>query len=465
MDSIVSTLGVGSGIDTAALIIKLVDADRQARTTPLTKRSDALTAQISALGQIKAALAGIGTSLASRVSSGALGLQPASSASSVATVERRGTGPLAPFSSSLTVTALAAGQRLVAAPLAGADAPVGLGTLSFGFGRRTALPDGSFSFASGSVPGMDVTITAANNSLTGLRDAINAAGGPVAASIVNTGSGAALSLKGRDGADFAYVVSAAENVASPGLARFGYTPGNAQLSLSSSAADAAMVLDGVSVTRSSNVIDDLLTGTRLQLQSTGAVTLDAARDATNLSATVSDMTVALAAMRSLIGDFRKGATDDAAAGALATDATARTIDQRITNLIGAPVAAANGLRLRDLGVSVSRTGVIEFDATRLAALPAARAADAELLLRSLSSSARGQTQSLQSIAELATPATAGLTRRKTGVTTDLAKIEARLVTYKDTLTRQYAAMDRLVAASKAVGTQLDQQIKIWTKSN
>jgi hypothetical protein len=55
---------------------------------------------------------------------------------------------------------------------------------------------------------------------------------------------------------------------------------------------------------------------------------------------------------------------------------------------------------------------------------------------------------------LAAPATAGLSRQRSTVTRDLA-------TYRATLVRQYAAMDRLVAATKAVEAQLDQQIAAW----
>jgi flagellar hook-associated protein 2 len=74
-----------------------------------------------------------------------------------------------------------------------------------------------------------------------------------------------------------------------------------------------------------------------------------------------------------------------------------------------------------------------------------------------------QPNRLQSIAALTNPATSGLTRQRTAVTSDLAKVDIRLATYRTTLTRQYAAMDKLVAASKAVGEQLDQQIAAWNK--
>jgi flagellar hook-associated protein 2 len=463
---IVSTLGAGSGIDTKALIEQLVSADRTARTKPLLARSETLSARISALGQARSALQGIATSLASRVSSGVLGLIPASSDSAVTAV-RRGNGPAAAFTSALSVTALAAGQRLVAAPLPSAADPVGEGVLTIGFGVRTDLGGGDFSFAAGPTPGLDVTITADNNSLSGLRDAINAAsaaaGAGVSASIVSNAGAATLAIRGPEGAGGAFVISAAEAPGSPGLARFAYTPGNRPLALTGAAADAALSLDGIAVTRSSNTIDDLVPGVRLQLQRpvTG-VTLAASRDAAALEATVSDFASTLGAMRDLLADYRKGASGNDPAGALAGDATARAIDQRLVAMVTTPIAAANGLRLRDLGVSVARTGAVSFDPDRLAALPAARGADAEVLLRTLSGSSFASPQSLQAVAALASPATAGLTRQRDAVTASLARVEAQLTTYRTSLTRQYAAMDKLVAASKAVGAQLDTQIRMWT---
>ena len=464
MPSIISTLGAGSGIDTKALIDGLVGADRDARTAPLTVRSAAITARISALGQVRSSLQTIASSLAARVSSGALGLIPVSSDAAI-TIERRGAGPTAAFTSAVSVTSIAASQRLVALPLPSAATPVGEGVLTIGFGRRTEVGGGGFSFAAGATPSLDITITAANNSLTGLRDAINAAGGGMTASIVGNAGAATLAIRGPDGADNGFVISAAEAPGSPGLARFAHTPGNAAMTAQLRAADAELTVDGIAVTRASNVIDDLIPGVRLRLaRPVTAATVSAARDGNALSSTASDFASTLSAMRGLLADLRKGASGEDPAGALAGDATARTIDQRLSALIATPIAAANGLRLRDLGVSVSRSGSVTFDADRLAQLPAARQGDAEAVLRTLSGSSFSGPNSLQSLAETVTPASTGLTRRRDAVTADLAKVEARLAEYRTKLTRQYAAMDRLVATSKAVGTQLDTQIKIWTAS-
>ncbi len=464
MDSVLKTLGAGSGIDTATLIDQLVTAETTARKSPLTTRQTALTAQISGLGQIKSSLQGIASSLQARIDSGAVGRLPASSDSSAVAIASSGGGPAADFRSSITVGRLAASQTLVAPALASAAAVVGIGTLTIGFGQRTANADGSFSFTAGTAAPIDITITAANNSLTGLRDAINKAGGGVTASIITSNGSARLSLTGSDGADAAFVISAATDGSDTGLARFAYTPGNAAMTLTSAAADAALTIDGIDVTRPTNVIGDLIDGATLTLArpTTAAVTLSASRDLAAMSSTVSDIAASLTAMRGVIKDMRQGASGTTAAGALVNDPTARRIDQQLVNLVTAAIPAANGLRLRDLGISVARSGDIQFDSAAFAKLPANRQADAEALLKALAApTSAGSPWSLQAIGDEVTSVTDTLNTRQTAITTDLANIDTRLASYRDQLTRQYAAMEQLVAASKAVGTQLDQQIAAW----
>jgi hypothetical protein len=197
----------------------------------------------------------------------------------------------------------------------------------------------------GGAAAVDIVIDASNNSRAGLRDAINRAGAGVTATIVSNAG---------------------------------------------AAADADLSVDGIAVQRASNSIDDLVDGTRIRLvkaDPAATTVISASRDGAQLSATIGDFATTLGAMRSLIGDFRKGATGTDAAGALANDATVGAMDQRIAALVTAPVAEANGLRLRDLGVNITRAGDISFDATRFAALSSTRCGDAEALLLSLAAPA------------------------------------------------------------------------------
>ncbi len=473
---IVSQLGAGAGINSRQVIDELVSAQRTAQTTPLNDRLAVLTSRGEALGQLRSALSAIAASLQDRVRSGAFGLQALSSDAAIVAVERRGTGPAASFRSSLVVEQLAAGQRLVAAAQPGLDAPVGQGSLNFVFGTRTATVDGGFEFSAGGAEAdFSVVIGPENATLAGMRDAINAAAnGSVTASIVSGSNGSSLVLRGKEGAARAFVVSAAEDAAAggggPSLATFAYTAGNPALGFSAAAADAVMVFDGVTVTRDTNVVDGLADGMRLRLNRVSdpqGVILGAERDVASLSVTLADFADTLGAMRQLVGDFRRGGSDGQAAGPLAGDSTARSMDQALVAMLNAPVAAAGGLRLRDLGVEVTREGSIRFDATRFAQATPAQLGQAEALLSALSGSGFGPDgqrlglAALQTIAGLATPATDGLARQRRAVSQALERAEARLTTYREQLVRQFSAMDVLVASSKALQTQLDQLVDSW----
>lgn len=461
--NIVSSLGVGAGFDTRVVIDELVAAEKSARSEPLSRRVETLDARISALAQVRSSLQGIAASLDNRLRSGALGLQPGSSDSARVGIARAGEGPVTAFRSTLTVTRLAAAQRLAAAPIA-ADAPVGQGVLTISFGRRSETADGGFAFANtgGSV---DIRIGPDNDSLSGLAAAINASGRGLAASVIGNGATASLAIRGEDGAASAFVISAAPAAGNPGLERFQYIPGNPVMTLAGAASDAELVLDGVAVSRASNSIDDLIAGTRLTVQQTGTVTLVAARDPAELESTLTDLASTLGAMRGLIADLRRPASGDAAAGALLGDATSRQVDQRLSALISTPIPQGNGLRLADLGLSVARDGQVSFDARRLAGLSPQRLADAEGLLKSLAAPALGsQPDRLRSIAELVTPASAGLASQRSRLTRDIATVDTRLTAYRAQLTKQFAAMEASVALSRQVGEQLDQQIQAWVAS-
>ena len=459
-----TALGAGSGLDSRGIIDGLVGVERTARTEPITRRLDTLNARISALGQLRSALTGIATSLDTRVRSGELGLQLNSSDSAIS-VERIGNGPSGAIASGVVVNRLATGQRLTSAALPSASDQVGEGTLTIITGRRTPDGNGSFTFAAGAAPSVNISIGSENNSLSGLAAAINASDAGITATIIASAGSATLVLRGQEGADNAFIISAAPTGAA-GLERFNHTPGAETLVHGETAQDADLVVDGVAVTRSSNRIDDLIPGARLNLRRTASgVAITAARDGQALSGALADFVGTLQAMRQLIGDFRRPSQDGEGPGPLATDPTARSLDQRIVRLVTAAVPEANGLRLADLGVSIARDGSVIVDAARLANLPPARLGDAEALLRELTGSARpDRPNRLQSIAQLAGTASDGLVRQRDAASRDLAKVDVQVATLRTLLTRQFAAMDTAVAQSRAVGSQLDALVDSWFRA-
>src|SRR3546814_13245249 len=88
--SILTTLGGGSGIDTAQLVSDLVAAQRAGAAALLQSRQEKVDARISTLSPIKSALSSFCTPLTPLVSSGSLGRQTVTSLS--AHVAQRASG-------------------------------------------------------------------------------------------------------------------------------------------------------------------------------------------------------------------------------------------------------------------------------------------------------------------------------------------------------------------------------------
>ncbi len=165
----------------------------------------------------------------------------------------------------MTIDSIAAAHTLVFDGHSGETATVGTGSLTLSFGSWA--DDGSFS-ANTDRTDLTVNVTSDNNSLAGLRDAINAASNDVSADILKTGSSSyALVVKSREGAAHAMRITASEDAGAAGLADFAYTAVDTDVE-TVAAADAALKLDGTTITRETNEITDLLDGMKLTLKST-----------------------------------------------------------------------------------------------------------------------------------------------------------------------------------------------------
>lgn len=387
MNSIVNSLGFGSGIDTAKLVADLTAADRERRDAALQLRSERTGARISALGQIRAGLDAFTSALGALARGGDLGVQPVSGDPTVATIARDpGALTAAPFSAALEVTRLASAQTVTSARFAAANAPVGYGTLTIAMGTVTAAGGVATGFtADPARPAVAITVGAGNDSLAGLRDAINAANAGVTATIVDDGVGARLALKSVTGAANGFTVTAATAPGSPagaGLAAFAFAPGDSQLTLAAEATNARVVLDGVAVERSTNTLTDLVAGYRIDLRraALGApVAIAAERDGSTLRTAVGAFVDAYNEINSLLTDLAKPGNSRETAGPLYGQAAVRSLRGELARLTSRSLATgSDAASLAEIGIRTARDGSLGLDTARL---DAAVAADPKLLER------------------------------------------------------------------------------------
>ena len=281
-----SSLNVGSGLNTKEIIDALVEAERAPKASEITTAKEKRTVEISSLGQVKQGFETFDNSLTPVKE--ITGLSASSSGTSMA-VEISDAKVASNFSNSIEITAVASGQTLVFGGYSSERATsTGTGTLTFSFGTWNS--DNSFT-ANSSRSDVAVQLATGAGTLADLRDAVNAANMDVTASILKTGSSTyALVLKAREGAAHAMRVTASEDTGAAGLANFAYTtPNNSVQTVA--AADAAFTMDGVAVTRETNEVTDLIKGVKLTVKST-----------TSAAETISgyDTTLAQAAMQIMV---------------------------------------------------------------------------------------------------------------------------------------------------------------------
>ena len=173
-----SSAGIGSGLNVASMVSGLMAVENLPMTALNTKMSNTLS-EISAYGSLQGSLSSLQTAAQALFGSQVQAQTVSSSNTSVVTATADSTATLG--NHTITVTNLAQQQKLASAGFASTSTAVGTGNLTIEFG---SISSGAFTANSAQT----VSITTANDTLAGIRDAINASGNGVTASIVNDGT-------------------------------------------------------------------------------------------------------------------------------------------------------------------------------------------------------------------------------------------------------------------------------------
>jgi len=479
--TILTSLGAGSGVDTAALVSSLVQAQFAARNQALTRQDNALSAQISSVAKVQSGITGFAAGLKSLIKSGSLVTQPTSSDASVLTASALPGAKLSSLSASVEVTRIATSQIATSrTPFAARTATVGTGTLTLTFGTGTVSNGALTGFAAGSTAAITIPIGSDQQTLAGVAAAINARAAGVSASIVTDADGTArLSLKGATGSAQAFTLSGD----SAGLAQLNVGIGQNSTTIGSAALNAQVKLDGIAVERASNTVTDLIDGVQLNLASAAVgkpVTLGSTRPTAGISQAVTDFVDTFNQLQAVLR-----AETDAATGPLRSDFNATGLARALRGLTLTTLttgAAAGALTsLSDIGVSTNRDGTLRVDAARLAAVIASSPDGVEALFADgIGASGGGIAAALDAISTAAVDqavtvngrveriglvgSAALYTAARARVTDAEAKVATDTAVYQERLTRQYAASDARVAAYRSTLSALQNQIAQWNRS-
>ena len=372
---ILSKIGVGSGLDTSALIEALVEADTVAQKENLDKLEENAKSKISAFSVLKSNLKDFKDIVSQIQSQQQYGFVGQTSDATVATLTASGSKAGSTINSSLTVTTLATSHSLTGPSYNSPTATVGARTLTINFGTWSADPTsgGGQSFTSNGQDQIQIT-TSSSSTLVDLRDAINSAATDsdndgekdVNASIIFDGTNYMLMLKSESGASNEMKIS--DNHASPTYA-YDATDG-AQLTQRVAGIDAAFTVDGISMTRSSNSFDDLFDGFTLDLKKTSssAIRISSEVDLDSVKTLVEGYVGTYnEVMQSLTAMGQNDMVDDENDGALIGDSTLREVKAELREMSSTAIGGYEGgpYYLSFLGVSTQRDGSLNFDPKKL----------------------------------------------------------------------------------------------------
>ena len=368
---ILSHLGVGSGINTTALIDSLVEADTAGVKEDISNKTERFEAEISAFSTIKNNIKVFAENLRLLQNSEDLGYVGSSSDTTIATFTANGNTASQSINSQLTVNTLATQQTLTGPTYSSTNDTVGVRNISIEFGTWSADPTagGGQTFTDNGMSKVDITTTS-STTLLQLRDMINSAATDsdnsgekdISAFIFYDGSNYMLALKSEYGASNEMQI--ADSHASRAYA-YNSTHG-AQLTQTVAGVDSSFIVDGVSMTRNSNTVTDLYPGLTLELLKTSAspITIKSQVDLTKATEAIESYVLTYNDIFNSFEDLRtKNEKDPEKAGVLTGDSLLRSIMQVLRNSASNQLAGYAGgpYYLTNLGVKTNRDGTLSFD--------------------------------------------------------------------------------------------------------
>ena len=453
-------MGKGSGIDIVKLARDLTDVEKAPRESRLNADIEASEAKISGLAVLKYNVQLLIDSFNALNDASELATPTATStdAAKVSVVATDGSADSGIYD--VGVTTLATAQR----------------NKSNQYSSTTESLNGGSGFTLTVTPGTgsatDITIDAGNDTPAGVVNAINASGTGVTAVLLaedSSGSNYRIMLEGATGASNSFQISSTLADSDLGFhaANNGNSENNGGTKSLQNPGDAALTYNGVSITRSSNVLTDVIPGVTISLNSThsgsASESINVVSDRATLKTKLQDLVTLYNDVKFAMDELSDpDSENEEVGGALASDlATIRTVRDTIYQAVtqDSSTPSGNVNALRDIGVSVTRDGNLSFTESTYDTVAASNFDDISTMLSAGTNNQSrydGQSQGLATDAVIKlktlTDSISGIfvTRTdsaKTAITryeADLQALEDRMEAVYNRYLQQFTVMESLV---------------------
>lgn len=372
--------GIGSGLDIEGLITQLVAAERQPVETRLLRQEFSLTSELSAFGTMKGALASFKNSLSNLNSLATFGQRTATSSDDdVVTLTASPEAAAAQYN--LTVSQLAGAHSLASGSFSLPSDTVGTGTLSIRFGTTDyAPPDPGPESYNGFAVNPDkgvatIVIDNTNNTLEGVRDAVNSANIGVTASIVNDGSGYRLLLGSETtGEENSLEIRVDDgdgnDLDGAGLSSFAFNADATNLAQTAAAQNALFTINGLAISNADNTVENAIDGVDIKLRGlsdTAPISIEIAEDRASVTEAISEFISGYNSFIAIANNLTSYDASTGSAGALQGDFSARSISGQLRQVLSTAVAGFSGpfSSLSEIGISTGSDGTLSLNSTTL----------------------------------------------------------------------------------------------------
>ncbi len=446
--------GLISGLDTNALITGLGNAERgqvnvlKGQKTVLLAQQGVYTSLVSALARLKSAAQNL--SLSSDFSK----KSAVSSDSSVLTASADSSALAG--NNTVIVDTLAKAQSVKSITFNSSSAAIGTGSLTLQVGSKSTI----------------VIVDSSNNTLSSLKSAINGSGAAVSASIVNAGSEAA--------PDYRLIVQSKESGTDNAITIGGTLTGGDDPFVSGgqivqAAANAVLSVNGLTVSRSSNTVSDVLPGVTLSLLKEGdhdgvVNSLDAtakvavSADRSALSGSIKNIIDSYNAVNKIVNGQFSLDPNTKRQGTLAGDSAVRAVIGRLRAELSAPGGIGAGIAsISDIGISFQKDGSLTLDDSKLASALASDPTGVGNLFALVQNGIGKRIP--DAIDGFISPIGGSLISRQQGVQNNIDRIDAkvaseekRIANLQDRLAQQFTSLEKLLSQLKSQGDFLTQQL-------
>ena len=222
-----------------------------------------------------------------------------------------------------------------------------------------------------------LTIDSTNNSLQGIRDAINSAKMGVTASIINDGSATPYRLvitSGSTGAANSMKISASGDATVSALLANDPTAGAAtgalgqNMSETVTALNANLSVNGIAVSKASNTVSDIIPGVTVNLSKPSPipVTLTVAPDTATVTKNVNSFVTAYNALKTTLTSLTAYNASTKTAAILQGNLAILNMQSDLNGLLNTPAAGAGSLNsLSQIGVTFQRDGTLAVNSSML----------------------------------------------------------------------------------------------------